>query len=321
VIRPYTRAICLLAAGALFFMRAQPLRADYKQAVIYYNQKLFDKAIQELKPDLEVNADWEFGHRLMGLCYLNLRNNALAISSLTRAVQLKSTTYSTYQGLGQAYFNIKRYDNVVQILNQGEQFAKDNQTKYMLYHLRGSAYYSLEKFEEAAGDLTAAIRISSEDWATYSQLGIALYNLNRTDEAIQALLRALALKPGHSTTVEFVAKCYFKKGLSALSTKDYDQAVELFRKAAEFNPKDGYTYYNLAEAYLFKKNLNEAEKVLNKALELMPRSAEVFQRLGLVYERQKKWDLSLSAYSKAYELNPTPGLKEAMDRVEELKKR
>ena len=53
----------------------------------------------------------------------------------------------------------------------------------------------------------------------------------------------------------------------------------------------------------------------------MPRSAEVFQRIGLVYEKQKRWDLALNAYHKAYDLNPSDGLKEAIARVNEVKKR
>jgi tetratricopeptide (TPR) repeat protein len=297
--------------------------ADYKQAVMMYNQGRFDRAIQELKPDLDQNPDWEFGHRLAGLSYLNLRNNALAIASLTRAVQLKSTAFSTYLGLGQAYFNMQRYEQSIQILNQGEPIAakESEREKYKLYHLRGSAYYQLERFQEAVTDLTAAIRISGADWTDYSQLGIAYFTLNRHDDAIQALLKALALKPGHGVTAEYLAKVYFKKGIAALSAKQYNEAVELLRKARDYNTRDGYIYYNIAEAYLFLKNYAEAEKALTQALELMPRSAEVYQRLGLVYEKQKKWDLSLNAYQKANELNPSPGLKEALARVAELKKR
>ncbi|PYU88802.1 MAG: hypothetical protein DMG08_24110 [Acidobacteria bacterium] len=277
--------------------------ADYKQAVQYYSQQRYDKAIQELKPELDLNPEWEFGHRLMGLSYLSLKNNALAIASLTRAVQLKSTAFPTYQGLGQAYFNMQKFDNCVQILNQGEQFAKTSEDKYKLYHLRGSAYYRLEKFNEAVN------------------VGIVFYSLNRQDEAIQALQRALALKPGHNATVEFLGKAHFKKGVTALSAKQYGQAIDLLRKARDYTPKDGYIYYNIAEAYLFQKNFGEAEKALNQALELMPRSAEVFQRIGLVYEKQKRWDLALNAYHKAYDLNPSDGLKEAIARVNEVKKR
>jgi tetratricopeptide (TPR) repeat protein len=259
--------------------------ADYKQAVTLYNQGQFDRAIQELKPDLDKNPDWEFGHRLVGLSYLGLKNNALAVSSLSRAAQLKSTSFSTYQGLAQAYFN------------------------------------RMEKYSEAASELTNAIRIKGTDWTAFSQLGIANYQLNRYDDAIQALQKALTLKPGHTATTEFVAKAYFKQGVSALSAKQYDRAIEFLRKARESNPKDGFIYYNLGEAYLFKNNTAEAEKTLSQALELMPRSAEVFQRMGLVYEKQKKWDLALNAYKKANELKASPALKESIDRVTENKKR
>ncbi len=299
--------------------------ADYKQAVAYYMQGRYDKAIQEIKPDLDANPDWEFGHRLAGLSYLRLRNNALAIASLTRAVQLKSKAFSTYLGLGQAYFNMQRYDSCIEVLSQGEPLAagekEPEKERYKLFQLRGYAYYQLQKFNEAVNDLQAAIRISAGDWTDYSHLGIALYNARRDDDAIPALLKALALKPGHSTTAEYVAKAYFRKGVGALSAKQYDQALDLFRKARDYNPRDGFIYYNMAEAYIFQKNFTEAEKSLNQALDIMPRSAEVLQRLGLVYEKQKKWDLSLSSYQKAYEINQSAGLKSAIDRVSELRQR
>ncbi len=89
------RALGLAAAAAL---ACAPLAADYKQAVAYYMQGRYDRAIQELKPDLDQNPEWEFGHRLAGLSYLKLKNNALAIASLSRAVALKSKAFSTYLG-------------------------------------------------------------------------------------------------------------------------------------------------------------------------------------------------------------------------------
>ena len=69
-----------LGIGAAVWVLATGVgRADYKQAVMLYNQGQFDKAIQELKPDLDQNPNWEFGHRLVGLSYLSLKNNALAV--------------------------------------------------------------------------------------------------------------------------------------------------------------------------------------------------------------------------------------------------
>ncbi len=307
-----------LAIAALYL--AQPARADYKQAVAYYNQGRFDKAIQELKPDMDQNPDWEPGHRLLGLSYLSLKNNALAVSSLSRAVQLKSRTFSTYYGLALAYFNMQKYDNCVSALNQGDDFASAAE-KAKLSKLRGAAYFRENKFNEAANDLTSALRVNQSDWADFSMLGISYFNLGRTDEAIQTLEKALSMKPGQTTITDTLGKAYLKKGAAALSAKQYGPAAQALLKARDYDPRDGYVYYNLAEAYLFEKQYSEAEKALIQTTELMPNSLEAYSRLGLVYEKQKKWDPALNAYKKADAISPSKATKDAIARVTENKKK
>lgn len=322
--RRFSFAYFLISAMTAVFL-VQPARADYKQAVIYYNQGKYDKAIQELKPDLERNPDWESGHRLLGLCYLNLKNNALAVNSLSRAAQLKSPAFSTYYGLGQAYFNMQQYDNCISSLNQAEPLAakerEPEKEKAQLYELRGSAYYRTGKFNEAANDLTNALRSGQSDWTNFFMLGIAYFNLNRTDEAIQALDKTLSMKPGDSATTDVLGKAYFKKGIAALSGKQYPEAVQALLKAKGYDPKNGYIYYNIAEAYLFQKKYPDAENALSQAAVLMPKSPDVYGRMGFVYEKQKKWDLALTAYKKADEISPAKWVKEAIARVNENKKK
>jgi len=301
------------------------VKADYKQAVAYYYQKQYAQAIQELKPDLDRNPEWESGHRLLGFCYLGLKNNALAENSFKRAVLLKSAVFSTYYGLGQAYFNLQKFDSCISALNQGEPFIaneKDpDKEKAKLYRLRGSAYYRMERFSEAANDLTNALRISQTNWADFSMLGIAYFKLNRLDEAIQSLEKSLTMKPGEGATAEVLAKAYLKKGVSALSGKQYGAAVQAMLKAKDHDPKNGYIFFNLAEAYLFEKKFLDAEKALNQAADLMPGSRDVYERMGFVYEKQKKWDLALAAYKKADGISPSKITKESIARVLENKKK
>ncbi len=312
----------VIAALALI---PRPASADYKQAVAYYMQGKFDKAIQELKPDLEANPDWESGYRLAGLCYLNLKNNALAVSSLTRAVQLKSTAFATYYGLGQAYYNMQKYDYCVLSLNQGEPFlAKESPTdqeksRAKLYHLRADAYFRMAKYNEAMNDLTSAIRVGQSDWTDYGELGLCYVNLGRLDEAIAALQKAAMMKPGDPTLTKELAKAYFKKGVDALKAKEYGQSVDALLKAKEYDPSDGYISANLGEAYLFQKRYPEAERALAMAVTALPNSADVYMRLGLAFEKQRKWDLALNAYKKANQLNPSYGAKE-IERVNQEKK-
>lgn len=319
-ITPLLRSLvlaCLLAA-------VPAARADYKQAVAYYNQEQFAKAIQELKPDLDKSPDWEFGQRLLGLCYLGLGNNALAVSSFTRAAELQSTAFSTYYGLGQAYFNMQKYADSVTALGRAETLAAREKNpeaeKTRVYRLRGAAYYRLQRFDAAAADLARALRNGNGDWTGHSMLGVSYLNTNRTGEAITELERALAMKPGDPSVREALGKAYFKKGITALSGKDYAAAIQALGKAREYDARNGYLHYNLAEAYLFQKRYPDAEKSLGQAVALLPNHAGVHARLGLVYEKQKKWDQALKAYRKADALAPSKEIKEAIQRITENRK-
>ena len=296
-----------------------PAHADYKQAVAYYSQGDYNRAIQELKPDLDKSPDWEFGHRLLGLCYLNIDNNALAVSSLSRAVELKSTAFATYFGLGQAYFNMKRYNDAVSALNRAETLAAREENpeaeKTRVNIIRGTVYYRTNNYSEAVHDLREAIRSNSSDWTLFFMLGASYFNLNRTDEAIQTLEKAVAMKSGEASIVDILGKAYLKKGIQALSEKRYQDAVQTLLKAKTYDSNNGYVNYNLAEAYLFEKRYAEAEKELTAASAKLPDNAGVFMRLGLVYERQNKHNQALTAYRKAYEFDPSQELKETIDRV------
>jgi tetratricopeptide (TPR) repeat protein len=312
-----------LTCSLIAVLLAAPAKADYKQAVQEYNQGHYDKAMQAIKPDVEQNPDWEPGHRLLGLCYLNLKNYALAVSSFSRAVQLKSQSFSTYLGLGKAYYYMKNYDGCISALNQGEPFsAKDRDAdKAALYKFRGSAYFKTNKLGEAIGDLTNALRMNQSDWGDFFMLGSAYLGANRTDEAIQALEKALSMKPGESTTTSLLGKAYLKKGTDSISAKQYPAAMQELLKAKDYDPRNGYVYYNLAEIYLFEKKYPDMEKALSQAIDLMPKSSGLYERLGLAYENQKKWDLALNAYKKADEMGPSKEIKDAITRVTENKKR
>jgi len=306
-----------LISIALFF-QIQTLRADYKQAVAYYNQGQYAKAIQEMKPELDKNPDWEPGYRILGLSYLGLGDNANAISFLSQAVDKKSTALSTYYGLAQAYFSRKEYDNCIGALNKGDDFAAKEKAK--LFKLRGAAYFKNGKINEAVSDLTNAIRLDSTNPSDFATLGAAYLKLDRVDEGIQALEKSQSMKAGQNTVTDLLGKAYFQKGVSSLTDKQYAAAIQYLMKSKDLDPKNGFIYYRLGEAYLFQKKYPEAEKALAQTLEILPNNAEAFERMGLVYEKQKKWDLALSAYKKADQIDPSKARKESIARVTENKK-
>jgi tetratricopeptide (TPR) repeat protein len=313
----------LLFIPVALILLIQPLLAGYRESVANYNQKKYKEAIQEMKPEIEQNPNWEPGHRILGLSYLALGDNAQAVSELSQAIKLNSPVFSTYLGLAQAYFNRKEYGKCIDTLNDGENIAakdKDaSKQKLKMYELRGSANFRAGKYNEAVSDLANAIRLDPSDAADFFALGAAYLKLDRVDEGIQALEKCQSMKPGQASTTDLLGKAYFQKGLTSLEAKQYATAIQSLLKAKDYDTDNGHIYYRLGEAYLLQKNYGEAEKALNKSIGYLNNDADAYERLGLVYEKQKRWDDALKAYKKAEQVSPSKGLKDAIKRVTENK--
>ncbi len=106
-------------------------------------------------------------------------------------------------------------------------------------------------------------------------LGMSLLDAGREDEALQALLRAVALDPGHRVALNDVGALYDQRGLPELGRPYLLRAVQI---------APGYfsAHMNLAIGYRMSGDLAAAERELATALALRPDSAEASRALAEV---------------------------------------
>ena len=109
----------LLALLCLAAFTAESL-ADYKTAISLFKRQKYRDALKELQPDVSRNPDWEFGHRLAGLCYFYLKEYDNAIRAFERAAELKSTEPSVYLGLAESYYQAGKPDQALAALERGK---------------------------------------------------------------------------------------------------------------------------------------------------------------------------------------------------------
>lgn len=314
--RRHRRVRSALLAGIILLLGPAFLWADYQQAMIYYGRGMYDKAIEAIKPDVDAHPnDWEPGHRILGLCYVQTKRYTQAIASLTKAVQLKSNDFSTYWGLAIAYLATNQMGRVTSVLTEGERLAKTSDQRYDLFHARGSAYFQQKHYNEAARDFTEALRLRSNDPNDYSQLGLSYYYTKRFDDAIPPLTKAVSLKPNDTALQDLLGRCYRHRGAAALEAKRYAQALEDLNKALTYNAKDGALYYDIGLAHLLLSHYDEAERALTRSAELLSGRPDPYQQLGFLYEKKKQYGKALEAYKKAYDLKKSPDLKASLERV------
>jgi tetratricopeptide (TPR) repeat protein len=109
----------------------------------------------------------------------------------------------------------------------------------------------------------------------------------------------------------------FNVGMQALDAKQFDQAVDAFKKAGELDPKQKAVWANLAEAYvgLAKTKtgperdaaLNSGYEAFLKAIEMMPTDAGFHNNYALALAIGKKFPEAQAELQKAAELDPVNG--------------
>ncbi|MFN6964649.1 MAG: tetratricopeptide repeat protein [Pyrinomonadaceae bacterium] len=155
--------------------------------------------------------------------------------------------------------------------------------------------------------------------------GDRLFENNRTEEAIQAYLRAVELDPD-------LAEAYFKLGVAyALiekeqkeaakedvnsvegspgdktvpeSEKAFKKAVAAYKRILDKEPENDVAYYNLGRAYNKLNEDHDAAKALRQAVKLKPEEVEYQIELGAVLIKLAQYREAIPPLKKALELDP-----------------
>jgi tetratricopeptide (TPR) repeat protein len=105
-------------------------------------------------------------------------------------------------------------------------------------------------------------------------------------------------------------KAHFEKGRELYQAKQFDQAIEEFKRAAELDPSQHVVYANLAESYKNQRKYDEAIESYNKALEIQAQKPDpqiegsYHMNMGIIYGLAGKMDNASAEIKKAAELNP-----------------
>ncbi|OBQ18444.1 MAG: hypothetical protein AN481_18310, partial [Aphanizomenon flos-aquae LD13] len=140
-----------------------------------------------------------------------------------------------------------------------------------------------------------AIELDPKYATAYSNLGNALYNQEKLEEAVAAFQKAIELDPKF-------AYAYYNLGNALKDQKKLDEAVAAYQKAIELDPKLAIAYSNLGIALYNQEKLEEAVAAFQKAIEFDPKYAGAYNNLGNALSDQKKLDAAISKYKTALSL-------------------
>jgi tetratricopeptide (TPR) repeat protein/serine/threonine protein kinase len=149
---------------------------------------------------------------------------------------------------------------------------------------------------EAAGYYRVALAIRPTSTAAYNNLGLALKDQGKRDEAITAYHKAIKLDPQH-------VEAYSNLGLALHDQGKLDKAMAACRKAIKLDPQHVEAYINLGIVLHDQQKLDDAVAAYHKAIKIAPNSAPAYGNLGNALSTQGKLDDAVAAYQKAIKLD------------------
>ena len=132
---------------------------------------------------------------------------------------------------------------------------------------------------------------------SHYNLGIALFDEGKIDEAISSYKRTLTINPRHE-------KAHFSLGYAYLKQGMLDEAIPEFKRALTRNPNYAEAHYALGSVYDTKGLSDEALFEYKRAVTIKPRYAEVHYKLGALYQKKGELDEAIFELKKALANKP-----------------
>ena len=239
--------------------------------------------------------------------YQVMGENDQALELLDRLVKSGVSDTQTLQKIGQIYYDLKKFQDAVEVLELASQKTRDDinvkellaksysQTEqpfkaitiyeYLLktqptvwqhYLEMGEQYEILNDYDQTISKYKMVQKLIPEGITGYWKLGNLYRKLNRCDEAIEQYEKVIEINPQHTLSKLNIGLCY-------MDNKDFSRAFEEYQKIVILEPDNPQAYFYLAEAYLSQGHFNQALKPYQKAVDLEPNFADAYLGLGKVH--------------------------------------
>jgi tetratricopeptide (TPR) repeat protein len=264
------------------------------------------EAITQLKEAAHLLPNSAEAHNALGEAFNSATNAKQAREEFEKAVQLNAKLAHAQANLGMALGEAGELAAAAQHLDQAIKIMGETEDAAVPHYLRAKVYTEEGEKENAATELSAAVRLKPDLAAAWSDLGQARKARLDDTGALAAFERAVTLEPEN-------AGWQARLGAEYLHQRQSHQAVIHLQKALQLDPADQTALFNLQLALRDDGQEEEARAIGARLAEILRNKDEKLQK-GLTATRlnnegvklQQSGDLrgAMQKYRAAHELNP-----------------
>ena len=222
----------------------------YEQAIENYDKVLADR------PDF---FDAWYGK---GLAIKLGGDKEGSLACFDEVLKLKPDHVPSLNARGNTHIQLGRYQEAFKDLQKAIEI--DDQYFPAHYNL-GTAWFFTGEFKKALIHYQFAVRINPKPQELWYRIGCVFLELGRQEDAIEALEKALQLKPVYES---FGTDIWFQKGFSLYALRRYTEAEDCYLQVLELDEKYAVSYYNLACVYAMQERWDESFESLKRHYEI-----------------------------------------------------
>ena len=219
----------------------------------------------------------------------------------SEAEELLEEALSVDQGFSEGWATLgfvqKAQDNIhgaIRAYTISLSLAPDN--CYCHYNL-GNALSQVGRFNEAIEAYGQALALNSQFPEALTNLGWAFLEVGKYQEAASSCVDALSITPNH-----FAALNNLGKAQQALG--DNRSAINTFKRAIACNATSPDPFFNLGSALKSINEIKDAADAYQEALRLKPEFAEAHLNLGALYAQLGRAPEAIACYERALIIKP-----------------
>ena len=163
----------------------------------------------------------------------NLKNRSAPIKLPKRRVKKAPAAKDTdWNAAAQALWQDGQYKDPNKAKGYWDKAIAANPKMAEAYNNRGLAFYNLERHQQAINDFSQAIRMKPQYAEAFNNRGNAYYALDQYEKAEADFNQSLQLKPKYS-------KALLNRGLTYFQMKKSEESCKDFRRACDLGDCDG----------------------------------------------------------------------------------
>lgn len=196
-----------------------------------------------------------------------------------------------------------------------------------LYFKQGLIYNNLQNYQKALNSFSAALQLDPNNPEIIGEMAEGLSILGNQYDAVTFFNKAIELDPENLTlkgklgrvyinqkkiksAYDIFAEIYAKDSTNIFWNKQFAfcsfrtgrrlQAISLYKRVLEVNPRDYGTYLNLIHSYSIKKEADKIIAVIDNGLEQFPGNPGLILEQANFFFKTKNYELAMQGFEKYF---------------------